>query len=197
MEETVSGVRSEGKWKDVVRDGERVTDALRSTIDEEEAEDWEEWRPREEEELKDHVRERTVEKATVSRNEVEKGGKTAVDQAEKAVEDVGRAVADIGHGEVDKAAEDGSRALRELWRSIDTAVRKAFRGIEAFVYHHIMSRTNPQYFHSELVSASLDEKSRVKNSRRDPEEREYVMAISINDDRVKRFKEEIRKKESV
>lgn len=183
MEKTVSGVKFEGKWEDIVNRGEEVTEVLKEETDSESVDEWDDWRPREGEELQDDHREKTVEKASLEENQVEKEGQTATDKAGEAVGDAGKAVKGATKGDVPEASHKTRRAVTRTFLSIETGIRKTVRRVEHVIYKHVISRTNPHYFDSELVSASLKEKGKVpgKNNGDEPE---YVMSITVNDDEV-------------
>lgn len=183
VQETVSGFRIEGRWEDIVNTGEAVTDVMKEgSADRDKLADWEEWRPREEERLEKEVREKTVEKACVNQNSVESQGKTAVETAGEAVGDMGRAVEQATKGRKEKAVKKSRKAVKEAVLSVETAIRKSVRSFEAVVYRHIVTRTNPHYFDSELISASVNRKLRLPGQTANDT---YKMDIYISDDAVR------------
>lgn len=191
MEETVTGVRVKGRWKDVVDKGKEATETLREEADEESVEEWDDWRPREDEDLDTEVRDKTVEKAVVQKNQAEREGKGPVEEAAEAVEEAERAVGKAAQGDIGTATTRSWRALYDTVLSVDMVFRKLFRGLEYFVYKHLMARTGPQYFDSELVSASITRKGGRIPRAGDGEE-EFELSINVNDDSVQdRFKEQM------
>lgn len=65
MQETISGFKEEGSWEEVVRHGEQISRILQKHTQNDEFHEWDEWRPREHEDLGDEVARKTVEKASV------------------------------------------------------------------------------------------------------------------------------------
>jgi hypothetical protein len=183
MEKTVSGVKFEGKWEEIVNRGEEVTEVLEEETESDDVEEWDDWRPREDEDLaKDH-REKTVAKASMEPNRVEKEGRTATDKAGEAVGDAGKAVKGASKGDVPEASHKSRRAATRAFLSIETGIRKTVRKVEHVIYTHVISRTNPHYFDSELVSASLKQKGKMPG-KDNGDEPEYVMSVTVNDDEV-------------
>lgn len=181
MQQTVSGFKFEGRWKDVVNKGEELTEAMKDADAEESAfSDWDEWRPREEESYAAEVKQKTVEKASVKQNRVESKGKTARAEAEDAVQDVGSAMTEATRGEVDEASKHTREAVGAFLLSMDTAVRKSVRTVEHVIYKHIVARANPYYFDGQLVSASLNKKRSLRSEKGNT----YQLAVTINDDEV-------------
>lgn len=144
--------------------------------------DWEKWRPREDERFSKEVREKTVERACVNRNQVEDDGKTAVETVGEAVGDMGRAVENASKGRNAAASRQSREACKGVFLSVDTVARKLVRTIEMVVYRYIVSRTNPYYFDSEPVSAELQRKRDLM--RRSTEEQAYELAVTINDEDI-------------
>ena len=190
MEETVTGVKVTGRWKDVVDTGKEATETLKQEADEESVAEWDEWRPREHEDLDMEVKDKTVEKAVVRKNQAERAGKGPVEEAQQAAEEAQQAAEEALHGDIETAATSSWRALYAGILSVDMVVRKLFRGLEYVVYRHLMARTGPQYFDSELVSASITRTGGSIHRRSDGEE--FELSINVNDDSVQdTFKEQM------
>lgn len=176
MEATVSGVKVEGDWEDVVDSGEDVSEALADAdAPDEDVSAFDEWRPRADESLDDEVRERTVEKATVPENGVEADGKTPAEEANDAVADLEDAAKRATDLDVDEAAGNGRSAVVRFLRSVETLARKAVRRIETVVYTHFQSRAGPQYLDTGSVSASLRRKGRMTGDER------YELSVDMTD----------------
>jgi hypothetical protein len=182
MEESVSGFKVRGSWGDVVEHGERVTSALRDVVrerddvdvDEDDLEEWDEWRPKQHERLDEDVNEKTAEQASVEEGEGEKEGvdpdEDLVSAGEKLSESYERLDDDP-----DEAVDKWGESVGHLARAADSAGRKALRAVEGAVYRNVMTQMSPYYFDNELVSA---------NARRTGQD-EYVLEVNINDDDVK------------
>lgn len=177
MKETVSGVKVKGEWKDVVNKGEEVAEVLEEE-DDEGAQEWEEWRPREGDDFHAENREKTVEKASVKESRLEKEGKSIPAETGEAVKDAEKAVVDAAGGDVREASNRTRNAVTRTAFSIGAAGKKAFRWFESFVYRHVMVRTNPHYFDGKLLSAVIERKDGV--IRRKATE-EYELSVDVND----------------
>lgn len=180
MEERVSGFRVRGSWDDIVAHGKQITGVLReSDADEEALEEWDEWRPKEHEQLEEDVSEKTVEKASIEEGSGERAGKAASEDLEQASK---RAIESI-----EKAEGDGPEDILGKWeeslahalRAVDTTTRKAVRTVETAVYEQVMTRFAPYYFDNDLVSANIRQTSRLEDSD------EFVFEVNVNDDQLK------------
>ncbi len=195
MEETVSGVKFQGRWKKMVEKARQVTEALEESAEQKDIEAWDNWRPSEEEDLDREVKERTVEEAALDESELEKDVESVAEETGDAVKVAGSAVSKVAGGNIEEASEKSQEAASGFFRSLGVSVRKFLRKTEHIIYRHIIARANPQYFDSELVSASLHERNHFQR-RKDTEDREYVMAVNINDDTVsEEFQEKMRERE--
>lgn len=183
VQKTVGGYRFEGGWNEVVDRGREVTSVLRETDAENaDLEEWEEWRPREDESMDDEVREKTVEKACMEENSVEREGRTVRDQSEEAVQALGEAAQEASKGRARRALD---RVGTFAWRAgllADTLARKALRRMERVVYSDVVTRTNPYYFDSGMVSASIERKTGILRG----DDGEYRLVVRVNDGDVHR-----------
>lgn len=178
VQKTVGGYQFEGEWEDVVDRGREVTSTLKETdADRAELEEWEEWRPRRDEALDDEVRERTVEKACMPENRVEQEGKTVRDQSEQTVQDLGAAAQEVSEGRVRRAVHRASTFCQNAAMLLDTVARKTLRRVERVVYSDVVTRTNPYYFDSGMVSASIERKTGVLRGA----DGEYRLVVRVND----------------
>lgn len=180
MEETVSGFRLRVSWDDVVTHGARITNALQeSGADADALDEWDEWRPKAHEQLREDVSEKTVDKASIEAGSGERAGRAPREDLDRART---QAIESI-----EKAEEDGPEDVLEKWedalehalRAVDTSTRKAVRSIETAVYEQVMTRFTPYYFDNALVSANIRETTRLQDSG------EYVFEVNINDDQLK------------
>lgn len=174
--ESVSGFKVEGQWGDVVEHGERIAFALdevrnNSEFTNEFAE-YNEWRPKTEENMSDDVKEKTAEKASLSEKDVEKES-TAKDEFKEAGENFPSSGEKIQ--KPDEAVTDLSQSIQYLIRALTIMATKSVRNSEEVVYENIMTAISPQYFDNDLISANLD---KVGNGK-------YVLEININDDDLK------------
>lgn len=189
MQETVCGVRFEGEWEELANKGKAVTKALEEAApDRDDIEEWEQWRPRASESMDEDHREKTVEHNTMGEDQVKPHDTDPTEDAGEAVEEVSGAVAEMSKGRVRRASGRLAASIHRAGRSIHTATKAGFQRFEAAVYHHIMTRTNPHYFDSDLVSASVSAKGAPFG-----EKDTYELTVNINDqERVDKFRDTIR-----
>ena len=177
MEESVAGFKETGDWVTIVEHGERITTALEAESVEGRAfDDWNEWRPKAHERLREDVKEKTAEQASASRGEGEKAGKTPTEDVKTAREELGDTVSELAEGDIDDAVDEGQDTVEYATRAADTVGRKALRTVEETVYKHVMTQVSPVYFDNELVSANVE---RGRNGN------EYTFEVNINDDDLK------------
>jgi hypothetical protein len=179
VEESVSGFKSRGSWVDVVEHGERLTRALKDVADEDRdvaqdaLDEWDEWRPKADERLREDVSEKTAEQASVGEGEGEKAGKGPDEDLKTA----GEKLADSYDNLEDpgEAVDEWRQSINYVARAADSATRKALRKVEGSVYKNVMTQVSPYYFDNELVSANL----------RRADTDDYVFEVNVNDDDLK------------
>ena len=180
MEESVSGFKIRGAWGDVVEHGERITRALRDAgVDSDAFEEWDEWRPKSHERLREDVSEKTAEQASVAEGEGEKAGKDPDDDLQTAGERLSESYEHVENGDSDEAVERWSESLGYVARAADSAGRRALRRVENTVYQRVMTQIAPYYFDNELVSANIQKSTRGEG------DVEFVFEVNINNDDLK------------
>lgn len=178
MKEHVSGFKEQGNWVDIVEHGERITAALRDVKCSDEAfDEWDNWRPKIDEQLHGDMREKTTEQA-----HVEEGPGENADQSPKEdLRNAGRGLADIHNGanELDEMIDEWRESIRYVARAGDSVSRKAIRSFEDAVYMRLMTRLCPLYFDNTLISANLrrHEQRNVADT--------YILEVNINDNDLK------------
>lgn len=184
VEETNSGVKKEGKWEDIAEFGEEVEDAMReSGIDDESVEKFGDWRPRVEEAEKD-IQKKTVEKASMSRNRLEK-------QTEGVREDLKQAGSNFV--EAGRKARNRKNPGEEIEEGIIESVRPAVsklsesaRKMEKKIYSKVMLKFNPYFLDTGDFTADFRSK---RNG-------EYEMDLNISDgDSRRELKQRLEKDE--
>jgi hypothetical protein len=180
MEESVSGFKVRGSWEEIVEHGERITRALKdlrddADVDEETLAEWDEWRPKQDERLDDHVSEKTADKASVSEGRGERAGKDPDEDIQTAGEKLSESYERLD--DPGEAVDKWGESIDYVARAADSAGRRALRAVEDTVYRNVMTRISPYYFDNGLVSANI---SRVGDD--DPE---YVFEVNVNDDDLK------------
>jgi hypothetical protein len=180
MEESVSGFKIRGAWGDVVEHGERITRALRDAgVDSDAFEEWDEWRPKSHERLREDVSEKTAEQASVAEGEGEKAGKDPDEDLQTAGERLSESYEHVENGDSDEAVERWSESLGYVARAADSAGRRALRRVENTVYQRVMTQIAPYYFDNELVSANIQKSTRGEG------EVEFIFEVNVNDDDLK------------
>jgi len=180
-EESVSGFELRGTWVEVVEHGERITRALKDLDDEDVAVDddalaeWDEWRPKADERLREDVNEKTADQASISEGEGEQAGKTPDEDLKTAGEKLADSYDNLERPT--DAVDEWRESITYVARAADSATRKAVRTVEGSVYRNVMTQVSPYYFDNELISANL--------RRADADADDYVFEVNINDDDLK------------
>ena len=180
MEESVSGFKIRGAWGDVVEHGERITRALRDAdVDGDAFEEWDEWRPKSHERLREDVSEKTADQASVAEGEGERAGKDPDEDLQTAGERLSESYEHVENGDSDEAVDRWSESLGYVARAADSAGRRALRRVENTVYQRVMTQIAPYYFDNELVSANIQKSTRGEG------DVEFVFEVNVNDDDLK------------
>ena len=207
MEESISGFKVRGEWKQIVEHGERVTRALREagldggTHKEDEVaaseapetpdavdpgtyqepfEEWEEWRPKSHERLDEDVSEKTSEQASVEEGEGEKAGKAPDEDMQTAGEKLAESYEKLEEGDDEEALGRWQDSMKYAARAADSASRKAIRRVEDTVYQRVMTQLAPYYFDNELISANIQRTTRGNGD-------EFIFEVNVTDDDLKAF----------
>lgn len=185
---SVSGIKVEGTWEEVVEFARTITSALHTlNADEEysdEIEEWEVWRPREQEKLEDEVKEKTADKASINEGKGEKKDVSPTEDAGEAVKNVAvnSPKEAVKNKDINGAEEELKNGAEKAARAVDSAGRKTMRKVEKVVYENIMTRLSPLYFDNQLISANIQRKKSMMNRE---EKDEFVFEVNINDDEMK------------
>lgn len=178
MEESISGFKVTGDWKEVVAHGERVTQALRELDVPETHRDafyeWENWRPKAHEQLDADVSEKTAEQAHTDEGKGEQAGQSPDADLKKAGEKLSESYEKLGE-DTDEAVSRWGESLEYVTRAADSAGRQALRKVEDTVYKRVMTQLAPYYFDNELISANIERTSSGT----------FAFEININDDALK------------
>ncbi|SIR32264.1 hypothetical protein SAMN05421858_2247 [Haladaptatus litoreus] len=180
MEESVAGFKEQGDWVTIVEHGERITEALTEEGVEDsdsDFEEWNDWRPKVHERLREDVKEKTAEQASPSEGEGEKAGKSPSEDVDAAGDELKDSMSELADGDVENAVKEGQESVERATRAVDTAGRKALRAVEETVYKHVMTKVSPVYFDNELISANVERT-------RDTDQR-YVFEVNVNQDDLK------------
>ncbi|WP_414836836.1 DUF5828 family protein [Candidatus Nanohalococcus occultus] len=169
VEETNSGVKKKGEWKEIAEFSEEVEEAVKDAADEQSVKEFEEWRPKEEE-AENNMKRKTVEKALVKKKIATKGKEDFKEASEKALE-------------ATKKVTTGQNPSKEINQASETAMRPfaatvlgAFRRFETLVYSKIILRGKRYYLDTEELSADM------KSNRSG----EYELDVNVNSDKSRR-----------
>ncbi|MFB6190919.1 MAG: DUF5828 family protein [Candidatus Nanohaloarchaea archaeon] len=157
VEETNSGVKKKGGWKEVAEFGEEVEEAMeQSEIDEESVEKFRDWRPKQGEAEND-MKKKTVDKAVVEEKEVEEMD----DGVREGLKEASGKVAEAG-----KKARNGERAESEMVDASEdvaaplvSGIVKLFRRFESMVYSRFSLRDDRYYLDTEDFSVDMKSKN--------------------------------------
>jgi hypothetical protein len=180
MEESISGFKEHGGWNEVVEHGERLTHVLDEfDIDTEAFAEWNGWRPKSHERLREDVNEKTAAQASIDEGDGERAGRDPDEDLQSAGEKLSKSTEQLD--DPDEMTDSWSESIEYAARAADSAGRKAIRTVEDTVYKNVMTQVAPYYFDNNLVSANIQ---RTGNAR-EGEYAGYVFEIGINDDDLK------------
>ncbi|PSG98793.1 MAG: hypothetical protein BRC29_01545 [Nanohaloarchaea archaeon SW_7_43_1] len=181
-EETNSGMKKKGTWKEVVRFGEKVEEIIKNVVNEKSAEDFKEWRPKKEEAENDMKR-KTVDKAVISKNKLEEESEGVKEDLKDASEKVAKA----GKKATEKKkppAKEISEASENIAKPFYTRFAQFFRKFEAMIYSKISLRST---YYLDTDDISVDMKSKDK---------EYELDVNVPiEDKREKLKEEFKEDE--
>ncbi|WP_076430790.1 DUF5828 family protein [Haladaptatus litoreus] len=181
MEESISGFKLRGSWGDIVEHGERITQALRDAdVSGAAFEEWDEWRPKSHERLGEDVSEKTAEQAHVAEGRGEQAGESPDDDLRTAGEKLTESYEKLEDDDTEGAMDRWQDSVNYVARAADSASRKAIRKVEDTVYQRVMTQLAPYYFDNDLVSANIQQTSRMENG-----EEGFIFEVNVNDDELK------------
>lgn len=181
MEESISGFKLRGSWGDIVEHGERITRALRDAGASGEAfEEWDEWRPKSHERLGEDVAEKTAEQAHVGEGKGEQAGESPDDDLKTAGEKLTESYEKLEKDDTEGAMDRWQDSVNYVARAADSAGRKAIRKVEDTVYQKVMTQLAPYYFDNDLISANIQQTSRMEDG-----EEGFIFEVNVNDDDLK------------
>lgn len=182
MEQSIAGFKVTGTWEEIVEHGDRITYALRELDADRPDEvgeayaiafdEWDQWRPKSDERMREEIAEKTVEKVSVNEGTGEKAGKRPDEDIRTAGEKLTESYERIDDPK--EAVGKWGESIDYFTRAADSAGRKALRRVENTVYRRVMTSMSPYYFDNELISANLSKK-------RNNDSPTYVFEVNIND----------------
>lgn len=151
FDETNSGVKKKGDIEEVAEFARKVEKGLKDEVSKESINDFDEWRPREEDGEKD-IEKKTVEAASIKEKNVEKESKGVEDLSKASKKTVKAGKKALKPKEAGKELKEASKKLA---RPIHSGSRKTARGLEESVYSNVMVKLNPYFFDAKEFSADL------------------------------------------
>jgi len=193
--ESPAGIKAHGKWEDVVQFSEYFTEELEEEYRKEEEEEkgdltkignsekdlqnWKDWQPQESDD-KEKLQKKTAHHAKFE-------GDTPPQK------DFQNSLSQFKSGKAKLKDQDHEEASKHFWSAFSKALKAGFTAtgnflgeLEGFLYRFVLTRTNPLYFDSELISAKLDEKkdSLFGSNSKDRDQANYELTIKVHNRRL-------------
>ena len=189
MEESISGFKVRGTWADIIEHGECITRALRdaethtasgepSSSYPDAFAEWDEWRPKPQDQIDDDISEKTAEQASVDEGKGEKVGESPTEDIQTAGEKLTESSEELEEDDDESPVDKAGESMEHVARAADTAGRKALRNVEETVYDQVMTQISPYYFDNQLISANLEQVTTG-------DEEEFVFEVNVNEDDLK------------
>ena len=173
VEVTTSGLEFEGDWEDICDFSEELEMVMKLYLeDKDEIEEYDDWRPREEDTEKD-VKEKTAEEAAVKEKDIEKDFEGAKEELGEAEEKLADSVHDVLNG-IDPS-HDMKEALLKIEKVVGVESVRSIRKVEEIIYKKLMLKFNPYYFDTEDFSVNLERKK----------DHHYVLTINVTDEELR------------
>lgn len=154
VEVTNSGLKFEGDWEQVCHFSNELEDVMEEYLEsKEEIDEFEEWKPHEEDSVED-MRDKTAEEAAVGEKNIEEDFKGMKEEFGEAEEKMIESVEDISEG-VDPS-RDLKEALAEIEKVFGVESLRSVRKIEKTIYKKLMLKLNPYYFDTKDFSVNLE-----------------------------------------
>lgn len=182
LEETNSGIKKKGDIEEVAEFAREIEKGLEKQVSGESIEEFNGWRPRENEQKEDFEK-KTVEKASISRRKVEEDSSGLKDFSEAGKDFVEASKKTVKRENPGKEIKKGSK---KAVRPVYSKSLKLARGIEEEIYSKMMVKFNPYFFDAKEFSADL----------RANKDGSYSMQVNVPDKQHRdKLKEEMRKQE--
>lgn len=179
-ETTHSGIKVEGNWEDICGFARDLEGILKESYERKDyaenmgdsIENYNDWRPREEEDEED-ITKKTAEEASMEEKDVEndfKGTDEELKSAGKKVKDsISRAT-----DEKRSATAELKEASKCINRLVGCKSIKSLRKMEKAIYEQVMLKFNPYYFDTEYFSVTLEEKNDY-----------YLLTVNIPEEKLR------------
>lgn len=154
VEETNSGLKKKGNWKEIAEFGEEVEEVVDGSADDSSLEKFKEWRPRVEESERD-VKRKTVDEAVLPEKKLEEDSNGVNDlmQASVKAAEAGKKVAKR-EGPQPEIKDASKNAAKPFY----SGIAKIFRKLEYLIYSNIVLALNPYYLDTQDFSADIRHK---------------------------------------
>lgn len=184
VEETNSGVKKNGSWKEIAEFGEKVEGLMEESGSESESiKKFGDWRPKVEESESD-VKRKTVDEAVLKEREIEKDSDGVKEDFRQASDKIAEAKEKAVKKEVPEKEiiEASSEAAKPFFSRLAGLLRR----IESTIYSWLTLRFNPYYLDTEDFSVDI----------KDKKDGEFEMDVSVlEEDKREGLKEKFREEE--
>jgi len=184
VEMTNAGLKYKGSWNDICFFARNLEEAMKKCVpDHECVEQYDEWRPREEE-GEDELMVKTAEKAAIKQTGVEERFNGTKKELSEAKGEFKKSLEDVKNGE--NPSEEIKDASKHIERVVEVKALESLRRMEETIYERIMLRFNPYYFDTEDFSVNLEEK---KDN--------YFLTVNISDEDIRKDVKKLMKEEKI
>lgn len=185
--------RKAGIWREIVDVSKDISsvlnsldlDDLKNKISEKDLKrvnrEWEDWRPRRQENFSEEMRTKTAKQCSVNRSELEKEGKESSEKIKVAENSLKSATEEIKDKSFDAAKNQLLNGVKNVSKAVDCEVRKGIRSFEENVYENVILRTNSLYFDNSILNVVLS-KNVYSNS-----EEKYQLDLYSNNPLMRRI----------
>ncbi|KXA94323.1 hypothetical protein AKJ65_04820, partial [candidate division MSBL1 archaeon SCGC-AAA259E19] len=124
--------------------------------------EWEEWRPRAEDDFSEEMRKKTAKKSSIEKSESEK--RNAKKEAKKAGKSMEKVAKHSKKKNLRETANHVADAVESVGRALDCEVRQGVRTLEEKIYENIILKANSLYFDNSVLDVVLSKKGRTNSS---------------------------------
>ncbi len=184
VEMTNAGLRYKGSWNDICFFARNLQKAMKKCVpDHECVEQYDEWRPREDE-GEDELMVKTAEKAAIKPTRVEKRFNGTKRELSDARGEFKKSLEDVKNGK--NPSKDIKDASKHIENVVEVKALESLRKMEETIYKRIMLRFNPYYFDTEDFSVNLEAKKG-----------DYFLTVNISDEDMRNDVKKLMKEEKI
>lgn len=184
--ETGLKLQVKGDWNEIVdacEDTETVLEDIDcEDIDEEVSEkelenlreDWDCWKPEEEENYSKEMREKTAKQSTGRDTEKENETEKAKEAMEKAEDSAKKVTEKMEEKDLNEAKNNFSKALKKGGKAVNSKIKNGVKKLEEKIYEKLILKVNSLYFDNNVLNAVISKKRRKDQSEK------YELTIHSN-----------------